>query len=100
MRKDNDLEIERMLSRTPAEICSSVVPRSDLKGSRAIKLFCWRLGEGFRKATGKPCHEPVRIFAQAAFPERDITLDQVRAIWRPTTKKGRSRKTGTFNRKN
>jgi hypothetical protein len=92
LRKRGNVEITRILSRTPPEIRSSVVPRSDKDGSRPRKLFCWRLGTGIRKATGKPCHEQVRIFAQAAFPELDITLDQVRGPWRPTTKKGRSRK--------
>jgi hypothetical protein len=78
-----ELSVLQVSNKTPRGM------RSDKDGSRAVRVFCWRLGEGIYRATGRRFDGAVAIFAQVAFDRRNIDVDTVRKLRRPTTNKGR-----------
>jgi hypothetical protein len=66
--------------------------RKNQDGSRTLRVYCLRLGQGICRATGRWCDQEVAVFAQVALDRTDITADTVKKLRRSTTKEGRQRK--------
>jgi len=82
---------------TPAAIPVSRKARNTFEGhtttkSRVLKAFMTWMSRHLRATYGQPLNELVATLTDITFPERETTVDQVRAAVKPTTRKGRSAK--------
>jgi hypothetical protein len=56
--------------------------------------FMNRMATCFHELGGKPHYDAIAVITNIAFPDADVTVENVRAACRPTTRQGRRRKTG------
>jgi hypothetical protein len=90
-------EPEDLRPLNPAAIPVSRKARNTFEGhmttnSRVVKAFMVWMSRHLRATYGQPLNELVATLTDITFPERETTIDQVRAAVKPTTRKGRSAK--------
>ena len=90
-------EPEDLRPLNPAAIPISRKTRNTFQGhtttnSRVLKAFMAWMSRHLRATYGQPLNELVATLTDITFPERETTIDQVRAAVKPTTRRERSGK--------